>query len=439
MQTSYLIIICVLLWIILWMFTNNKQVIYIRKRSIRNRIDKIEKDLHFRYETIKERLEKEYEEKNNNIDNIIRIRKNELEHYYKDIYEKKTNELLRSKEDNIKYLQKEKEQLEGVIAQKNGKIEELKQAIYGVSPFSKVAAMAADYQCFWFDNNRHYLINRNRPARKAAEVVADVKTRYRELLFEFKQMRYKYDFLLSTFPDLKTYIDDEQALLHLSDYDNYNQFDTNRDRVHDWLSDEEFKVLSSTERNQLALDRYKNRNKTNWEIGVEYELFVGHKFRMRGYEVTQFGEINGVEDLGRDLIVKKEGKTYIVQCKRWSENRQLHENVICQLFGTTLEYKIKNNLPDNAPVYPLICSTTKLSPTAIAFAQRLGVIVRILPMGDYPMIKCNIGNIGEKIYHLPFDQQYHRTLINSSGEFYAYTVAEAEEHGFRRAFRHFAN
>jgi hypothetical protein len=53
------------------------------------------------------------------------------------------------------------------------------------------------------------------------------------------------------------------------------------------------------------------------------------------------------------------------------------------------------------------------------------------------MIKCNINQTtGEKIYHLPFDQQYDRTrIIISKGECYASTVSEAESKGFRRAFR----
>ena len=45
------------------------------------------------------------------------------------------------------------------------------------------------------------------------------------------------------------------------------------------------------------------------------------------------------------------------------------------------------------------------------------------------MIKCNI-NRGERIYHLPFDQQYHRTEIKNTGEFYAMTVKEATQEGF---------
>jgi len=54
---------------------------------------------------------------------------------------------------------------------------------------------------------------------------------------------------------------------------------------------------------------------------------------------------------------------------------------------------------------------------------------------DYPMIKCNV-NGNDKIYHLPFDQQYDRVRIGSvPGECYVKTAAEAEKLGFRRAKR----
>ena len=53
----------------------------------------------------------------------------------------------------------------------------------------------------------------------------------------------------------------------------------------------------------------------------------------------------------------------------------------------------------------------------------------------YPCIKCNISISGEKIYHLPFDQQYDKVKINGRGECYVGTILEAEKKGFRRAFR----
>ncbi len=84
----------------------------------------------------------------------------------------------------------------------------------------------------------------------------------------------------------------------------------------------------------------------------------------------------------------------------------------------------------------VFCTTTSLSPEASAVAAELGVEVRYQPLADYPMIKCNVTGSGGRIYHLPFDQMYDKTVIgNAPGEFYAATVSEAEAKGFRRAYR----
>ena len=78
------------------------------------------------------------------------------------------------------------------------------------------------------------------------------------------------------------------------------------------------------------------------------------------------------------------------------------------------------------------------------FAQKLGVrVIENYTMQEFPRIKCNVNRDEygylSKIYHLPFDQQYDRTKINKKGEFYAMTVQEAVEAGFRRAFRYFGS
>jgi hypothetical protein len=77
-----------------------------------------------------------------------------------------------------------------------------------------------------------------------------------------------------------------------------------------------------------------------------------------------------------------------------------------------------------------------LSDTANEFAKRLGMVVhQNHKFKEYPCIKCNVSAKGEKIYHLPFDQQYDNTKVINNGESYAATVGEAEGKGFRRAFR----
>ncbi len=72
------------------------------------------------------------------------------------------------------------------------------------------------------------------------------------------------------------------------------------------------------------------------------------------------------------------------------------------------------------------------------FARQLTIEIRESePFERYPSIKCNVSRRrGEKIYHLPFDQQYDNTIIEEERlEMYAETVAEAEAAGFRRAYK----
>jgi hypothetical protein len=88
----------------------------------------------------------------------------------------------------------------------------------------------------------------------------------------------------------------------------------------------------------------------------------------------------------------------------------------------------------------LFITTTKLSDLAKLCAKQLKIeVVENYQYRDYSCIKCNVGRNGEKIYHLPFDQQYDRVVVDySKGERYAMTVKEAELHGFRRAFKHYS-
>ncbi len=316
-----------------------------------------------------------------------------------------------------------------------------KKTIESTRPFSKVSELYSDWCTVVFDIAEQHLKFKNRPAYKAAEVVSEMKENARDALKNYKEMRYKYLFLLDAFPELKRYVDDEEALKHLSDYKDYNEFKSERDEVLDWISSDEYQKMSETERNQLALDRYKRAVKSDWQIGMQYEMYIGYLLREKDYRVIQYGIEHGLNDLGRDIIAQKEENgilyTYIIQCKNWSNHRTVNENVICQLFGTAIQYKITH--PGLfSTVKPWLIITNHLSETARKFARELKVVVNVIPLGDFPMIKCNINN-GNKIYHLPFDQQYYRTKIDKPGEFYAWTVKDAVGAGFRRARKHLFN
>jgi hypothetical protein len=180
------------------------------------------------------------------------------------------------------------------------------------------------------------------------------------------------------------------------------------------------------------------RSKSDWEIGRLYERYLGYLRETNGWVVTYHGALRGFEDLGRDLICVKDKRVEIVQAKCWSRSKVIYEKHLFQLFGTTIHYRHAS--PD-VPVTAVLATTTSLSDIAAEVAKVLGIRVdTILLPPSYPVIKCNINpGTGEHIYHLPFDQQYDRTQICRPGECYVETVKEAEQLGFRRAWRYFGN
>jgi len=147
------------------------------------------------------------------------------------------------------------------------------------------------------------------------------------------------------------------------------------------------------------------------------------------------GIVEGLSDLGRDLIITKRNNAEIVQCKYWSKEKQIHEKNIFQLFGTVIAYKIDN---PKMTVCSRFVTSTRLSERAKQFANELHIkFVENFLFKSYPCVKCNVSRKdGTKIYHLPFDQQYYKTLIEQErNECYVQSVKEAEDLGFRRAFR----
>lgn len=270
--------------------------------------------------------------------------------------------------------------------------------------------------------------------------IREIRKKAEEMVQRNLESKYQLEYLLQLFPTLEDVIETDYKQLPVVDIEDIKEYDTTRD----WLSKEEYQSLSSIERNQLALDRYKaSHNKTKWQIGRDYELFIGYLFEKKGWKVDYFGSYMGLEDLGRDLIVKKGSKTIIIQCKYWSQHKQIHEKHILQLYGTVISYCLENNI-STSKVKGLLVTNICLSDIAKIMAEYLGIDYKEnQEKGDYPCIKCNIGygEYGEttKIYHLPFDQQYDVTKIDKNGEFYAMTVKEAEDAGFRRSYKWFGS
>lgn len=344
---------------------------------------------------------------------------------------KKQQQEIKLQNDGIKELQNTKENLESLI-------EELKNDIKNIinektEAYPRLAGLMADLLTLHYEKSASLLETKKNPALIEAARIRELKNETREILKDKKVLEYKIAYIEALFPNIVDIFD--------SDFQNDEDFtletDETTDRTRNFLSHEEFSKLSVRERNQLALDRYVQGEKTKWQIGRDYEMYIGQQFESHGFTVKYTGIIENIEDMGRDLICNKDGITYIVQCKNWSQEKEIHEKHIFQLFGTVVLRQIET---PSEIVVGVFVTTTDLSAKAKSIAKHLNIIIYPnTPLQEFRRIKCNVNKAtGEKIYHLPFDQKYDRTQIEKkNGEFFASTVEEAEDAGFRRAWKHF--
>jgi len=292
------------------------------------------------------------------------------------------------------------------------------------------------------DSMSNYFKYKKRPALKASEEISRAKRELREKNQEFILACNRVDLYESLAPWLVDYTDISlgdmlQALKEEKELK--KSYNSKADPVSLFISKSEWSSLDVDERNQLALDRYADtrRRKTLWQVGIDYERYVGYYYEQQGYIVKYHGALKVKEDLGIDLICTKGTKTLIVQCKRLSQIKEIpvRENVIAQIYGASKYYGMENNIKNTKPV---IITSYKLSDEAKKFAKHLKVeVIENFEIDTYPLIKCNISNrTNEKIYHLPLDQQYDSIIIgDNSGEFYASTIKDAVNKGFRRAYK----
>jgi len=352
----------------------------------------------------------------------------------------------------IEDLAKEIEQREAASKNERERFEVVKaESVVAIERISKEKALGFPWLASAFSEYRklydlklaNELENKGHPARRAAEEIRVMAAEKADLRRENKILRELHRYYESLFPWLIEFKGENLDELIRQVNQPRIDGDQNDDPATQWLSDAErdSAKLSRSEKFQRALDRYWQSKKSPWQIGRDYERYIGYLHDHEGFRVEYHGIELGYEDLGRDLICSKDRDVRIVQCKYWSAHRTLHEKHVCQLFGTVAAYRSKHgeqrDLFGNAQITSWLYVSCAASPTAKDFAQMLGVnLMDNFPYRPYPIIKCNVSlRDGSKIYHLPFDQQYDRSLIEYKDECYVQTVAEAEALGFRRAYR----
>lgn len=371
-----------------------------------------------------------------------------LEQRYKNNFDKQKRELeatrQKTHQEHQKYLT--------AITNKERRINEIKREldvsiIRGRNWLAQMIAEATSPA-----DHLQYVNLLNRKAPKAAEQIKAANAAKRALKKQLKFLEYQIKTYHEYFPQIEEY---QEAILN--DVINFKSQHINTDTISEtdpvtqYLSKQEYHQLDSVVRNQLALDRYIERNHSNQAIGLFYERYIGYLYETKGYDVQYHGATKGLEDLGRDLICTKGNEILIVQAKNWSHHKLIHEKHIFQLFGTCTVYLIHNDLPkyqsqiqkelwgnpQHLTVKGILITATELSDVAKAVAERLDINYLQNQKLDknYPMIKCVINN-DSRIYHLPIDQQYDKIKMSKVGRHYVKTVAEAEKAGYRRAYRH---
>lgn len=360
----------------------------------------------------------------------------------------------------VENLQIDIEQREKLVAEEKVRIkrimEKKEEEIHRIIEESKrgmpwLVEVFADY--FYLQDLRRadYLENKSHPAPRAAEEIRDIANKRREAEKKWRRAKYLLRYWQSILPHLFDFEGEtiDEMIATTLNLPEEEEIEEGVDPAIYWQGPAVKEELSHQERLQRALDNWRRRpHKSRWQIGRDYERYVAWWYWEKGYKVLPSGVLYREEDLGRDVIAQKGKEVHIVQCKCWARWRIIYEKHIAQLYGTTMMYRVeeeRKRRPQNLDLFqrqlkvkPIFITSTELSPVARRFAEVLGVeVIENFKLEDYPLVKCNVNRqTGEKIYHLPFDQQYDRTKVERErGETYVWTIKEAEDLGFRRAFR----
>ncbi|GHV91608.1 hypothetical protein AGMMS50268_21110 [Spirochaetia bacterium] len=357
------------------------------------------------------------------------------------VFESEHNNII-AKENAATHLQEEliqrEKQLEQELKQKEYEL--YQKILFNIEKLIKdkaasykwLSGMMADYLTIKETQYAEILHVRGTAAALGRELkINELKGELKQRIKENKILRYELEYIKNAIPNAEEFIEYDEMGIDI----NSENFISN------FISREEYDKLSDTEKNIRALEYYKNRKKTKWEIGRDFERYIGYKFENDNGAIVEYhGMQKGLNDLGRDLIVHEDNTIFIVQCKYWSKDKIIHEKHINQLFGTFIMYKLEHP-KEKKNIKAMFVTHTILSDVAKRFANALNILVREnIELGEYPVIKCHNGHdefgLPTKIYHLPMDQQYDKTIINTKhGDFWAFTIEEAEKKGYQRAHK----
>ncbi|MBR4880268.1 MAG: restriction endonuclease [Clostridia bacterium] len=284
-----------------------------------------------------------------------------------------------------------------------------------------LSAMMADYLTYDMEMEAiraTKLIPTEQSAFKV-NTIREIRKDAGERIAQAKAAIYQLEYLKKLYPQLEEIVGTDYNDLDFSS--KMPKYDVPRQL----LTKEEWESLDEQGRNQLALDKYCALRKTNkYQASRDYLSAVVYEFEKRGCKADL--TCNPLENT---IVAYLDGHTIVVQCKYCTDDAHVHENYIFALHRALTE----NN---NADATAVFVTNGRLSDKAKEIAEHFGIkLVENHKAPDFPRIKCVVDTDGKQGYHLPFDYWYDDVKLENEGEFYAFTVAEAEEKGFHRAYK----
>jgi hypothetical protein len=228
---------------------------------------------------------------------------------YKHELEVKNAELIKRQAEWEKKVEFEKSKWEKKIESDKKAIEVLTKE--RSSGFPWLAEAFADYFYLQKLKEANYLNRKSHSAPVSAERVREIARERRVIEKKLRIAQGIINYYQDLFPFLEEFLDDiDEEILKKVLSRNIEEPIKEADEIGidpvriylSSLSEEEYHKLSSVERNQLALDRYWSRPKNKWQIGRDYERYIGYVYETNGYNVYYQGILEGFDDLGRDLI-----------------------------------------------------------------------------------------------------------------------------------------
>lgn len=183
-----------------------------------------------------------------------------------------------------------------------------------------------------------------------------------------------------------------------------------------------------TSRDEFNLNRWWQNIATGQHIGQMFEHSVGWQLALQSWDVDLFGARMGLNDMGRDIIASRRNVKMVAQCKYTSA--PIAAASIYYLYGSAIDWKREHNFGGWLDI--AFFSHSEFMPDARAAAERLNVtLYEDYPFHPFPAVKCHINREGRRLYHLPWQQNYRRTILNpSNGDCLTWWVWEAAQLGF---------